>query len=121
VKLIAYCGEASLKDEEGEDIAEDPKVTEAAIFQVPFLIISLIFPPLACKYALDPEREVVLEELSEHFVPTEGIVLTVFIHSHLQYWCVRKTINITENWRINGVMASPMRNCEMAIFRLNFS
>jgi hypothetical protein len=34
VKTFAYCGEASLKDEEGENIAEDPQVTEAAIFQV---------------------------------------------------------------------------------------
>ena len=119
--MLAYCREASLKDEEGDDIAEDPKVTEAAIFQVSILPISFFIPPLACKYALDPKREVVLEEVSKHRVPTEGIKLTVFIHCHLQYECVRKMTKITENWRINGVMASPMRNCEMAIFKLNFS
>ena len=63
--MPAYCREASLKDEEGEDIPEDPNVTEAAIFHVSFLPISDFFPSLACKNALDPKREVVLEEFSE--------------------------------------------------------
>lgn len=83
VSECAYCREASLKDEEREDITEDPKVTEAAIVQVSLLPISDFFPSLACKNALDPKREVVFEEFSEYCVSTEGIKLTVFIYGHL--------------------------------------
>jgi hypothetical protein len=81
--MLAYCCEASLKDEEGDDITKDPKVTEAAILHVSFLPISGFIPSLACKNALDPKREVVLEEFSEYFVSTEGIKLTIFIYGHL--------------------------------------